>query len=96
LHFLLAGDYGIHVKFNDEHVPDSPATVHIVPVSADAKKITIAGLRDRGLEVSKNKIANCILTTSAVLLKRTRMHGIAMHLEKSHDFKKKLHCSEIF
>jgi hypothetical protein len=51
--FLTEGDYGIHVKFNDEHVPDSPTTVHVVPVSADAKKITIAGLRDRGLEVSK-------------------------------------------
>jgi filamin len=47
------GDYGIHVKYNDEHVPDSPATVRIVPVSADAKKITVIGLRDRGLEINK-------------------------------------------
>jgi filamin len=47
------GDYGIHVKYNDEHVPDSPATVHIVPVSADAKKITIVGVRDRGLELNR-------------------------------------------
>lgn len=47
------GDYGVHVKFNDEHVPDSPANVHVTPVSADAKKITIVGIRDRGLEANK-------------------------------------------
>ena len=50
--YVDVGDYGIHVKYNDEHVPDSPATVRIVPVSADAKKITLIGLRDRGLEVN--------------------------------------------
>jgi filamin len=47
------GDYGIHVKMNDEHVPESPETVYIVPVSGDAKKITFVGLRDRGLELGK-------------------------------------------
>jgi filamin len=47
------GDYGIHVKFNDEHVPESPATVYIAPVSGDAKKISFCGLRDRGLEIGK-------------------------------------------
>jgi len=39
------------VKFNDEHVPESPATFYIAPESGDAKKITLVGLRDRGLEV---------------------------------------------
>lgn len=68
--FLTKGDYGIHVKFNDEHVPDSPATVHIVPVSADAKKITIAGLRDRGLEVSKNLFK---ITSSSIIVQRMRV-----------------------
>jgi len=47
----FAGDYGVHVKFNDEHVPESPTTLHIAPESGDAKKITLVGLRDRGLEV---------------------------------------------
>ncbi|KAK2160895.1 hypothetical protein LSH36_125g02020 [Paralvinella palmiformis] len=47
------GEYGIHVKYNDVHVPDSPTMVYVVPDSADAKKVTIHGLRDRGLEVDK-------------------------------------------
>ena len=49
---FLAGEYGIHVKYNDEHVPDSPAMVYIAPESKDAKLVTIQGLRDRGLPVS--------------------------------------------
>ena len=49
--FFLAGEYGIHVKYNDEHVPDSPAMVYIAPESKDAKLVTIQGLRDRGLPV---------------------------------------------
>jgi len=45
------GDYGIHVKYNDEHVPNSPAFVHIAPESKDAALVTVMGLKDRGLEV---------------------------------------------
>lgn len=47
------GEYGIHIKFNDEHVPDSPAMVWISPDSADAKQCTVANIRDRGLEIGK-------------------------------------------
>jgi len=47
------GEYGIHVKFNDEHVPESPTMVQVLPMSRDAKKVTIVGLRDRGLDVDK-------------------------------------------
>lgn len=47
------GDYGIHVKCNDEHVPESPATVHVVPVIPDAKKISFSNIKDRGIEVNK-------------------------------------------
>ena len=46
-----SGDYGIHVKYNDEHVPNSPAFVHIAPESKDAALVTVMGLKDRGLEV---------------------------------------------
>ena len=49
---IFAGEYGIHVKYNDVHVPDSPAKVYIAPESGDAKLVTIMGLRDRGLDVS--------------------------------------------
>jgi len=48
---FYSGDYGIHVKYNDEHVPNSPAFVHVAPESKDAKLVTLHGLRDRGLDV---------------------------------------------
>ena len=47
------GDYGVHVKYNGEHVPDSPAMVAISPESADAKKCTVHAIRDRGLDIDK-------------------------------------------
>ncbi len=49
------GEYGIHVKYNDEHVPDSPAMVYIAPEAGDAKLVTVHGLRDRGLEVRRGE-----------------------------------------
>lgn len=52
------GEYGVHVKFNDEHVPESPTVVRVLPTSMDAKKITIVGLRDRGLEPGKPVVFN--------------------------------------
>ena len=48
---IVSGDYGIHVKYNDEHVPNSPAVVHIAPESKDAALVAVMGLKDRGLEV---------------------------------------------
>lgn len=49
----LEGEYGVHVKFNDEHVPESPASVRVLPTSTDAKKVTLVGLRERGLDPGK-------------------------------------------
>jgi len=54
------GDYGIHVKYNDEHVPNSPAFVHIAPESKDAALVTVHGLKDRGLDVRvKSPLSLC-------------------------------------
>ena len=50
------GEYGIHVKYNDEHVPDSPSMVYIAPEAGDAKMVTVHGLRDRGLEVYTHQL----------------------------------------
>jgi filamin len=47
------GEYGIHVKWDDQHVPDSPAMVYISPEAADARKCAVQGLKDRGLEANK-------------------------------------------
>ena len=46
------GEYGIHVKYNDQHVPDSPTFVYIAPECGDAKLVTVQGVRDKGNSVS--------------------------------------------
>ena len=50
--WMFSGEYGIHVKYDDEHVPDSPEMVYVAPEAGDAKLCTVHGLRDRGLDVS--------------------------------------------
>ncbi|XP_064616550.1 filamin-A-like isoform X2 [Liolophura sinensis] len=47
------GKYGIHVKFNDEHIPNSPFIVNVAPDSGAVRKVTIHSLRDKGLEPNK-------------------------------------------
>lgn len=47
------GMYGIHVKFNDEHIPNSPYMVNIAPDSGIARTVTVHALKDRGLAVDK-------------------------------------------
>lgn len=47
------GMYGIHVKFNDEHIPSSPFMVNIAPDSGIARTVTVHALKDRGLQVDK-------------------------------------------
>jgi len=43
--------YGIHVKFNDEHIPESPFKVNISPDGGSARQVTVHALKDRGLSV---------------------------------------------
>ncbi len=47
------GEYQISIKFNDEHIPESPFNVSIVPPFGDAKKLTIHSLKTKGLEVNR-------------------------------------------
>ena len=65
---LISGDYGIHVKYNGEHVPDSPSTVYISPHSADAKMCSVHGIRDRGLEVSTYMYNECRMHRDPVVI----------------------------
>ena len=53
------------MKYNDEHVPKSPKMVQVDPQCEAAKKVTIHGLRDRGLEVRHSVNQSC---SSAVAL----------------------------
>ena len=48
-----AGEYQISIKFNDEHIPDSPFNVSVVPPFGDAKKLTIHSLKTKGLEINR-------------------------------------------
>ncbi|CAM4756036.1 unnamed protein product [Rotaria magnacalcarata] len=47
------GEYQISIKFNDEHIPDSPFNVAIVPPFGDAKRLTIHSLKTKGLDVNR-------------------------------------------
>lgn len=47
------GEYGIHIKYNGQHVPDSPTFVYIAPECGDAKLVTVHGIQDRGLKIDK-------------------------------------------
>ena len=40
------------VKFNDEHIPDSPFRVPVVPSTGAARLVTVQALKQKGLEVN--------------------------------------------
>lgn len=39
------GDYEVSIKFNDEHIPDSPFIVPIATLSDDARRLTVTSLQ---------------------------------------------------
>ncbi|XP_052680465.1 filamin-C-like isoform X8 [Crassostrea angulata] len=47
------GEYLVSVKFNDEHIPESPFKVYITPSIGDARKLSVAALQQKGLQVGK-------------------------------------------
>jgi len=47
------GEYLASVKFNDQHIPDSPFKVHIAPGSGDIRKLTVQSLQEQGLQINK-------------------------------------------
>ncbi|XP_054866408.1 filamin-B isoform X1 [Amphiprion ocellaris] len=46
------GDYEISVKFNEQHIPDSPYLVPVVAPVNDARRLSVAGLQESGLKVN--------------------------------------------
>uniref|UniRef100_A0A6Q2XZN7 Calponin-homology (CH) domain-containing protein n=1 Tax=Esox lucius TaxID=8010 RepID=A0A6Q2XZN7_ESOLU len=46
------GDYEVSVKFNDQHIPDSPYLVPVVAPTDDARRLTVASLQS-GLKVNQ-------------------------------------------
>ncbi|XP_053551937.1 filamin-A isoform X2 [Bombina bombina] len=47
------GDYEVSVKFNDEHIPDSPFVVPVGSPSDDARRLTVSSLQESGLKVNQ-------------------------------------------
>ncbi|XP_066436819.1 filamin-A isoform X4 [Eleutherodactylus coqui] len=47
------GDYEVSVKFNDEHIPDSPFIVPVGSPSDDARRLTVSSLQESGLKVNQ-------------------------------------------
>ncbi|KAJ7994428.1 hypothetical protein DPEC_G00249170 [Dallia pectoralis] len=47
------GDYEVSVKFNDEHIPDSPYLVPVTAPADDARRLTVASLQESGLKVNQ-------------------------------------------
>lgn len=43
----LVGDYEVSIRFNDEHIPDSPFIVPVASPSDDARRLTVASLQVR-------------------------------------------------
>lgn len=53
MHRLLLGEYRVGIKFNDQHIPDSPHKVYISPAMGDAHKLEIAQFPDSGVQPDK-------------------------------------------
>jgi filamin len=47
------GEYQVSIKFNDQHIPESPFNVVIGSPFGDAKKLTVHGLHGTGHEVNR-------------------------------------------
>ncbi|XP_075690052.1 filamin-B isoform X2 [Rhinoderma darwinii] len=47
------GDYEVIIKFNDEHIPQSPYMVPIIAPSDDARRLSVSSLQESGLKVNQ-------------------------------------------
>ena len=47
----------VSVKFNDQHIPDSPFKVHVAPATGDVQKLRVENLGEQSLQV-------CLITVS--------------------------------
>uniref|UniRef100_A0A3Q3JD12 Calponin-homology (CH) domain-containing protein n=1 Tax=Monopterus albus TaxID=43700 RepID=A0A3Q3JD12_MONAL len=47
------GDYEVSIKFNNEHIPDSPFIVPIATLSDEARRLTVTILQEKDLKVNQ-------------------------------------------
>lgn len=58
------GDYEISVKFNDQHIPDSPFLVPVAAPVNDARRLTVTGLQVRHEETPPHPACPALLKGS--------------------------------
>jgi len=46
-----SGEYLVSVKFNDQHIPDSPFKVCVLPAAGDSQRLHVHDLQQLGLQV---------------------------------------------
>ena len=56
---LSLGDYEVSVKFNEQHIPDSPYLVPVVAPENDARRLTVTGLQVRHEEMPQTHSLPC-------------------------------------
>lgn len=49
----LLGEYRVGLKFNDQHVPDSPFKVYISPAAGDAHLLEVAQFPEGAVQADK-------------------------------------------
>uniref|UniRef100_A0ABD2W3Y9 Calponin-homology (CH) domain-containing protein n=1 Tax=Trichogramma kaykai TaxID=54128 RepID=A0ABD2W3Y9_9HYME len=47
------GEYRVGIKFNDQHIPDSPFKLYVAPAVGDAHKLEVAQFPDGGVQPDK-------------------------------------------
>ncbi|XP_052400032.1 filamin-C isoform X1 [Carassius gibelio] len=47
------GDYEVSIKFNNEHIPDSPFIVHVATLSDDARRLNVTSLQEKDLKINQ-------------------------------------------
>lgn len=79
LSYILAssspGDYEISVKFNDQHIPDSPYLVPVVAPANDARRLTVAGLQVRHEETPPHSAYPALFKGAGAQLHKNVMPG---------------------
>lgn len=56
---VFLGDYEVSIKFNEEHIPDSPFVVPVATLSDDARRLTITSLQVRKPRSSFSPLRLC-------------------------------------
>lgn len=62
---LILGDYRVGIKFNDQHIPDSPYSVYIMPPAGDANKIEIGQYPDPSTVKMNKPVTMAVLMNGA-------------------------------